>query len=53
MKLYIAYGSNLNVDQMSTRCPGARVAGVAGLPNYRLTFRGNGRAGVANIPFAL
>lgn len=49
MKLYIAYGSNLNVDQMRYRCPGARVAGVSEMKNHWLTFRGNSHTGVANI----
>ncbi len=27
MKYYIAYGSNLSVEQMAHRCPDARIAG--------------------------
>lgn len=37
---YIAYGSNLNLNQMARRCPTAKVVGVATLPNYQLTFCG-------------
>src|SRR5512135_1695151 len=47
-KVYGAYGSNMNVQQMSLRCPQARVIGTGLLENYRLTFRGCGR-GVANV----
>ncbi len=47
-KMYAAYGSNMNVDQMSKRCPNARIIGVGVLQNYRLTFRGFSR-GVANV----
>lgn len=39
-KLYLAYGSNLNLGQMAHRCPDAKVAGKANLPGYRLLFRG-------------
>ena len=39
-KLYIAYGSNLNLRQMAVRCPTARPVGTAMLRGYQLTFRG-------------
>ena len=39
-KLYLAYGSNLNLGQMAHRCPESKVAGKAELPGYRLLFRG-------------
>ena len=39
-KLYLAYGSNLNLGQMAYRCPDSQVAGKAELPGYRLLFRG-------------
>lgn len=38
--LYVAYGSNMNVDQMRRRCPGARLLGSGMLAGYRLVFRG-------------
>jgi gamma-glutamylcyclotransferase (GGCT)/AIG2-like uncharacterized protein YtfP len=38
--LYFAYGSNLDEVQMKERCPGARPAGIATLPNHALTFGG-------------
>ena len=28
-KFYLAYGSNLNVEQMQFRCPDARIVGTA------------------------
>ena len=49
-KLYFAYGSNINLDQMAQRCPDAQVVGPVTLENYELLFRGNLRgAGVATI----
>lgn len=39
-KLYIAYGSNLNLRQMSRRCPTAKPIGTGMLKDYQLTFRG-------------
>lgn len=40
-RYYIAYGSNLNVQQMRWRCPGARIIGTAELQDYRLLFKGS------------
>lgn len=48
-KYYIAYGSNLDVDQMLRRCPDAITIGSSTIDGYRLVFRGNSRSGVANI----
>lgn len=47
-KLYGAYGSNMNLEQMSHRCSKAKVAGTGILEGYKLTFRGRYK-GVANI----
>lgn len=47
-KIYAAYGSNMNIEQMSYRCPKSKVIGTGKLEDYKLTFRGNSR-GVANI----
>ena len=41
MKYYLAYGSNLNKEQMALRCPGAKVVGDILLDGYRLLFRGS------------
>jgi len=38
--IYFAYGSNLNIGQMSYRCPGAVALGWAKLKDWRLVFRG-------------
>ena len=38
---YVAYGSNLNVEQMRYRCPDAKIVGTAVIPNYRLMFKGS------------
>ena len=38
-KLYIAYGSNLSVEQMDFRCPDATIVGAATLADWRLVFR--------------
>lgn len=39
-RLYVAYGSNLNLPQMKRRCPKAKVAGVSEIQGYELLFRG-------------
>lgn len=38
-KLYVAYGSNLNMMQMGWRCPTASVVGIGKITDYKLTFR--------------
>ena len=38
-KLYLAYGSNLSVEQMKERCPDARVFGTGKLYGWRLIFK--------------
>lgn len=49
-KYYLAYGSNLDVDQMLRRCPDAVQIGAATVEDYELLFRGNTRHfGVATI----
>lgn len=39
-RLYVAYGSNLNVEQMKYRCPTAKVYGMGILKDYKLLFKG-------------
>ena len=39
MKYYLAYGSNLNKEQMAHRCPGAVPVGAAVISDYQLVFR--------------
>ena len=49
-KLYFAYGSNMNDEQMEFRCPDAEAVGTVCLEGYRLAFRSNGTGrGVATI----
>ena len=36
--LYFAYGSNLDPEQMRSRCPSHRVVGLAALRDHRLVF---------------
>ena len=43
-KLYFAYGSNMNLNQMAFRCPEAEVVGVVRVDDYRLTFCGSREA---------
>lgn len=38
-KIYIAYGSNMNMEQMAMRCPSARPIGKYILHDYKLEFR--------------
>jgi gamma-glutamylcyclotransferase (GGCT)/AIG2-like uncharacterized protein YtfP len=46
--LYIAYGSNLNLLQMSIRCPTAKVVGKSEIRDYELLFR-SGQSAVATV----
>lgn len=39
-KLYVAYGSNLNMGQMHDRCPTAEFVGTGVIENYELQFKG-------------
>ena len=49
-RLYFAYGSNINLEQMAQRCPDAEVVGPVVLEDYELLFRGNrAGCGVATI----
>ena len=39
-QLYIAYGSNINLEQMAYRCPHSKVVGTSKIKGYELEFRG-------------
>ena len=39
-QLYIAYGSNINLEQMAFRCPHSKVVGTSEIKDYELEFRG-------------
>ena len=38
-QLYIAYGSNINLEQMAYRCPHSKVVGTSEIKDYELEFR--------------
>lgn len=48
-QVYIAYGSNMNLEQMEFRCPGAWVIGSSVLEGWRLVFQGYPGNAHANI----
>lgn len=41
MRYYLAYGSNLNVEQMQYRCPDAVAVDTAAINGHRLAFKGS------------
>ena len=45
----MAYGSNMNTEQMAKRCPTAEVIGKSVLEGYRLLFRGAEDHAVATV----
>ena len=47
--VYLAYGSNLNISQMTRRCPEAKPWGATVLQDYKLAFWGNCGNAVATI----
>ena len=49
MKYYVAYGSNLNLEQMAYRCPDATVVGKGIVENYGLKYRGSKTGAYATI----
>jgi len=48
-KYYIAYGSNLNINQMKRRCPTARAIGTGFIEDYELLFKGSKTGGYLTI----
>ena len=48
-KLYVAYGSNLNIKQMAYRCPTATLVGTGVIENYELQFKGMPTGAYATI----
>ncbi|NSL53351.1 gamma-glutamylcyclotransferase family protein [Calidifontibacillus erzurumensis] len=48
-KIYLAYGSNLNLKEMSSRCPSASILGSSELLGYRLLFCGESGSAEATI----
>ena len=43
---YFAYGSNMNLAQMASRCPGAKLGEQVRLSDWRYFINGNGYAGI-------
>lgn len=50
-KLYLAYGSNMSVEQMRYRCPGAHIYGTAEIKDYRLMYKGSKTGAYATIEY--
>ena len=48
-RLYVAYGSNLNLKQMKYRCPTAKLYGTGKIENYELQFKGQPYGAFATI----
>lgn len=48
-KIYLAYGSNMSVEQMAHRCPEAKLLKVTVLPGFRLAFTGAPNRSYATI----
>jgi gamma-glutamylcyclotransferase (GGCT)/AIG2-like uncharacterized protein YtfP len=50
MPLYFAYGANMDVAAMASRCPGSKPLGLAKLPRHRFIISADGYANVARDP---
>lgn len=48
-RLYVAYGSNLNFEQMKHRCPTAKLYDTGIIEGYELQFKGNPTCAFATI----
>lgn len=48
-RLYVAYGSNLNIRQMQHRCPTAKLYGTGTVSDYELQFKGQPNCAFATI----
>lgn len=48
-RLYVAYGSNLNFEQMKYRCPTAKLYGIGTVYGYELQFKGHSEGAFATI----
>ena len=48
-RIYMAYGSNINREQMERRCKSAKPIGISKLDGYRLVFRGGNGSAVATV----
>ena len=52
-KLYLAYGSNLNIVQMIIRCPDAKFYGTAEIKDYELLFKGSKTGAYLTIAYIM
>lgn len=48
-RLYVAYGSNLNIRQMKHRCPTAKLYDTGEIKDYELQFKGHPDSAFATI----
>lgn len=48
-RIYIAYGSNMNLGQMASRCPDSKLLGNSQIEGYSLEFHGRNGGAVATI----
>lgn len=48
-RLYLAYGSNLSIEQMRFRCPDAKIVGTAEIENHRLMYKGSKTGAYATV----
>ena len=48
-KMYIAYGSNMNLKQMAQRCPGSKYVSSTVIEDRRLVFAGRSQGAVATL----
>ena len=48
-KYYIAYGSNMDEEQMAYRCPEAKLIGKSEIKNYELLFKGSKTGSYATV----
>ena len=48
-KMYVAYGSNMDLEQMKYRSPNAKMKGTGVLENWRLMFKGSLTGSYATI----
>ena len=48
-RLYLAYGSNLSIEQMRFRCPEAKIVGTAEIENHRLMYKGSKSGAYATV----
>lgn len=46
MPLYFAYGANMDVEAMASRCPASRPLGLARLPRHRFFITADGYASI-------